>query len=129
MNTLLRMMFLSLSVILISCTNDSTNDSNPFGALYRIMQSTHPPAIASDSLIVTVSYSGCNRNHIFALRYFLRGPDDAEIWLSKLTPDQVCDMYIEETKEMHLPGVVAGRSTIILITPQKERIVLRTGNP
>ncbi|HWP83412.1 MAG TPA: hypothetical protein VNN76_12255 [Bacteroidota bacterium] len=114
---------------LAGCVLESSDDAVEFGASYRLLERTTAPLLTQDSLFVAVSYSGCNGNHIFILRYRAAGFSAAEVWLFKQTGDEPCDRHIEETKRFALPAVIKSSERVTLLGPYDKRIILRGGPP
>jgi hypothetical protein len=113
-NTLVRCTAL---LALAGCTG--LDPSAPdFGALYQV--STEPPPILSGTtLVVTLTFSGCNGGHTFQL--VTRTKDlTSRIWLRKVTDNQTCDMLITEDRGFELPVGVAQSLSITLRAPNGE---------
>lgn len=96
-----------------------------FGASYGVIETQTLPVLTSDSLFVRVAYSGCNGGHLFTLRYRVVDRTTVEIWLHKVTPDQMCEAYFEEIKGYRLPEAVRNYLNVVLLSPDGKRITLR----
>ena len=123
-----KILFLLSFLCLISCLNNQTKDDEAenldFGASYAMVQTTDLPSISNDSLFVKIDYSGCHDAHNFELRNKLSDSSTAKLWLFKLTPDQSCDAYFQETKVFPLSTKVLQSSEIFIFAPFNTRIKL-----
>ncbi len=113
-----------------SCANDDDDTevapipaTISFGALYSINDNAVTqfgvalPALAGDSLLLEVGYSGCSSGHEFELRSRLLNAERAEIWLYKLTPDEACLASFAPRESFRVPIDVLSRNEIDLIGP------------
>ena len=114
-------------IFLSSCSeNQAVNSTEKieFGAGYSLVSNAKTPFIQNNSLVATVTYSGCNDRQIFQLMGRNTG-NTAELWLFKETPDQPCDAYFREERIFTIPVNFLMADSMVLITPDLERIVLR----
>lgn len=115
---------LFLMIILVAgisaCNTSADPEELSFGADYDIVVSeTVKPEVSGQMLNVRVAYSGCNGGHDFELKSEVSGNGSANVWLYKITADQVCDAYFEEDLEFRLPDRLAqGVEQLYLLRPQ-----------
>ncbi|MBI4547810.1 MAG: hypothetical protein HY707_07515 [Ignavibacteriae bacterium] len=117
-----------LAMILASiggCITDGEGPSDQFGSPYVIIQTATTPNLSSDSLVVTVGYSGCNGGHEFSLQYRIVSTSRAEVWLYKVSPAQLCRAYFVESKRYALPEAIHCHDTLTLVSPQGLKLILR----
>lgn len=98
---------------------------NRFGYNYRIIDSEDFPTFKNDSLVVEITYSGCNSGHDYSLEYKRIG-STFELWLFKETPDEPCRAIIRDIQSFKIPKRVTESLHIFLLNPVDDRIILQS---
>tara|TARA_R110000868_G_scaffold37111_4_gene131362 strand:+ start:52085 stop:52423 length:339 start_codon:yes stop_codon:yes gene_type:complete len=112
--------------VLFGCTENNTDSNSQeieFGASYSVVITSDLPSIENGILTIRVGYSGCNAGHSFEFKNRITN-SLSEIWLLKLTNDQLCDAYFVEDLAFVLSESILNSDEIVLATPNDERISL-----
>jgi hypothetical protein len=97
---------------------------NRFGYNYLLSEETHSPIVNNDSLSLTVSYSGCNNDHIFSLERPGIFTDNMIIWLLKRTPDEDCTQSFSEQLTFNLERFILFSENVYIEDPFGTQILL-----
>ncbi len=108
---------------LIGCSINQSNEPR-FGASYTINLNEQSPSSRSDSLIVSLVYSGCSDAHSFKLQKNISS-STSEIWLFKETADQPCDGIIQEERGFEIAEEIRTSKSIVFVTPTEETVILK----
>ena len=113
------------TLLAVGCSSPVAPDPSAFGARYEIRAEPDPPALAGQTLSVTLQYGGCSGNHEFELRHRMTSSSGADIWLRKTTPDQPCDMLVIERRSCLLSGSLSFTPSLRLLGPEGTQFELR----
>lgn len=115
---------LLLLLLLIGCLNSQDDQGYDFGSAYDLVTTAELPAIEGHSLITRISYGGCNAGHNFRLKKEL-SEETARLWLFKQTPDQLCEMLVQERKSFKLDNNILDAQRVIILRPNGNPITLK----
>tara|TARA_B100000508_G_C11209566_1_gene156983 strand:+ start:40 stop:402 length:363 start_codon:yes stop_codon:yes gene_type:complete len=118
-----KLTFLIFFSFLIGCSINQSIEPT-FGASYTINLNEQSPLIQSDSLIVSLSYSGCSDLHSFILQKHISS-STSEIWLFKETADQPCDGIVQEERSFEITEEIRTSKSIVFVTPKEETVILK----
>ncbi len=102
---------------LASCEDDTVPLTDEYGYSYSIDERSELARIVGDTLRVMVAYSGCNARHHFSLEARREAAGRIRIWLYKHTPDQDCEMYIQEQHSFVLADSLLSSPALLLVGP------------
>jgi len=130
-----------IAIGLTSCDDDGDDTDAPtqpattpqtieFGNDYQILDGSTLsqgalPILAGDSVFIRVAYSGCTANHEFEFNTRTLGEKRAEIWLEKVTGDELCSAFFTNDQVHRVPFSVLEKEEIFLVGPDFYNLKLR----
>lgn len=120
---MIKLTFLIFFSSVIGCSINQSSEPE-FGASYTINLNEQSPLIQSDSLIVSLYYSGCSDAHSFILQKNISS-STSEIWLFKETEDQPCDGIVQEVRSFEVAEEILTSKSIVFVTPMEETIIIK----
>src|SRR5690554_5623492 len=102
---------------------DAPAGGGRFGDPYQVVPGFHPaepdtpPALAGDTLVALVTYTGGCEDHDFALDY-AASADTARVWIRHDAHGDACEALIEDEVRLPLPREALAPPVVVLLNPQ-----------